>query len=98
MNRIDSIGVTARPNAPLWEKRFRLQIVTFSPSIVLSALLAIPLIATPFSASAQEKKFKGTVLEQVDLGNLPAGGRTMKMTLLELQPGAEIPRHTHKGP
>jgi quercetin dioxygenase-like cupin family protein len=50
------------------------------------------------SASAQEKKIKGTVLEQVDLGNLPAGERTMRMTLLELQPGAEIPPHTHKGP
>jgi len=49
----------------------------------LTALLAIPLIAASFSASAQEKKVKGTVLEQVDLGNLPAGGRTMKMTLLD---------------
>jgi quercetin dioxygenase-like cupin family protein len=74
-----------------------LRLVTFTPSIVLAALLAIPLIAAS-SASAQEKRVKGTVLEQVDLGNLPAGGRAMKMTLLELQPGAEIPRHTHKGP
>ena len=41
-------------------------------------------------------RIKSTVLEQVDLGNLP-GGRVMKMTL-ELQPGAEIPPHTHKGP
>jgi quercetin dioxygenase-like cupin family protein len=98
MNRIGSIGITAGPNAPSWEKRVRLKTVTFSPSIVLTALLAIPLIAASFSASAQEKKVKGTVLEQVDLGNLPAGGRAMKMTLLELQPGAEIPRHTHKGP
>lgn len=70
----------------------------FSRSLVVAALLATHLIAVPFSANAQEKKFKGTVLEQVDLGNLPAGGRAMKMTLLELQPGAEIPAHTHKGP
>lgn len=70
----------------------------FSRSLVVAALLATHLIAVPFSANSQEKKFKGTVLEQVDLGNLPSGGRAMKMTLLELQPGAEIPAHTHKVP
>src|SRR5690348_3804625 len=86
MNHIDSIGINAGPNAPSWEKRVRLKTVRFSPSTLLAALLAIPLIAAPFSASAQEKKVKGTVLEQVDLGNLPAGRRTMRMTLLELQP------------
>jgi quercetin dioxygenase-like cupin family protein len=98
MNRNDSIGITAGPNAPSWEKRIRLKTVTFSCSMVPSAFLSILLIAAPLSASAQEKKIKGTVLEQVDLGNLPVGGRSMRMTLLELQPGAEIPPHTHKGP
>lgn len=75
-----------------------LKTVMFSRSIRLTTLLATLLVAVPFSASAEEKKFKGAVLEQVDLGNLPAGGRVLKMTLLELQPGAEIPAHTHKGP
>ncbi len=65
--------------------------------------LAVFLVAVSFltgdnSAVAEEKKYKGTVLEQVDLGNLSAGERVLKMTLLEMQPGAEIPAHTHKGP
>lgn len=75
-----------------------LKTVMFSRSIMLTTLLATLLVAAPFSATAEEKKFKGTVLEQADLGNLPTGGRVLKMTLLELQPGAEIPAHTHKGP
>ena len=49
-------------------------------------------------SKAQEARFKAAVLEQVDLGHVPAGDRVMKLTLLELQPGAEIPPHTHKGP
>jgi len=75
-----------------------LKTVMFSRLVVLTVLLATSLISVSFSASAQETKIKSTVLEQVDLGNLPGGGRVMKMTLLELQPGAEIPPHTHKGP
>ena len=50
------------------------------------------------SAIAEEKKYKGTVLDQVDLGNLPEDERVLKMTLLEMQPGAEIPAHKHQGP
>ena len=69
-----------------------------SRSTMLTTLLATLLVAAPFSATAQEPKFKGTMLEQVDLGNLPEGARVLKMTLLELQPRAEIPSHTHKGP
>ena len=49
-------------------------------------------------ATAQEQKIRSTVLEQIDLGNLPAGERVLKMTLVEMQPGAAIPAHTHKGP
>ena len=75
-----------------------LKTVMGSRSIMRITLLATLLVAAPFSATAQETKFKGTMLEQVDLGNLPEGARVLKMTLLELQPGAEIPAHTHKGP
>ena len=46
---------------------------------------------------ADDPKFKGTVLDEVSLGSLP-GEHTMKMTLLEMEPGAAIPEHTHKGP
>jgi quercetin dioxygenase-like cupin family protein len=61
-------------------------------TFVLAACLAVSL------THAEDIKFKGTVLQQVDLGNLPPGERVMKLTMLELQPGAEIPPHTHKGP
>lgn len=70
----------------------------FSRSLAIAVLLVTPLLAALPSAHAQGQKFKGTVLEQVDLGQLPAGGRAMKMTMLELQPGAAIPAHTHAGP
>ena len=67
-----------------------------SHSMILTSVLTVCLSIS--SASAEDMKFKASVLEQVDLGNVPAGERVMKMTLLELQPGAEIPPHTHKGP
>jgi quercetin dioxygenase-like cupin family protein len=73
---------------------------TRSMLVILPALFfVVGLLANRGTlATAQEKKFKSTVLEQVDLGNLPAGERVLKMTLVEMQPGAEIPAHTHKGP
>jgi quercetin dioxygenase-like cupin family protein len=67
-----------------------------SHSVMLMSLLTTCLSICP--ASAEEMKFKSSVLQQIDLGSVPAGERVMKMTLLELQPGAEIPPHTHKGP
>lgn len=68
---------------------------------MLTTMLAIFFVVAPLAncgklATAQEQKFKSTVLEQVDLGNLPAGERVLKMTLVEMQPGAAIPAHTHK--
>ncbi len=48
-------------------------------------------------AVADEPKFKGTVLEQVPLGRLN-GDYIMKVTMLDMEPGAQIPEHTHKGP
>jgi quercetin dioxygenase-like cupin family protein len=70
---------------------------------MLITLLAIFFVVAPLAnggklATAQETKFNSTVLEQVDLGDLPAGERVLKMTLVEMQPGAAIPAHTHKGP
>jgi quercetin dioxygenase-like cupin family protein len=66
-----------------------------SRSMMLTSMLAMCLVSL---ANAEEMKFKAMVLEQVDLGNVPAGDRIMRLTMLELQPGAEIPPHTHKGP
>jgi quercetin dioxygenase-like cupin family protein len=65
---------------------------------MLTSILAICLVGIFSFSKAQETLFKAAVLEQVDLGHVPAGDRVMKLTLLELQPGAEIPPHTHKGP
>jgi quercetin dioxygenase-like cupin family protein len=69
-----------------------------SRPIMLTSILAICLVGVFSFSEAQEARFKAAVLEQVDLGHVPAGDRVMKLTLLELQPGAEIPPHTHKGP
>jgi len=65
---------------------------------MLTSILAICLVGVFSFSKAQEARFKAAVLEQVDLGHVPAGDRVMKLSLLELQPGAEIPPHTHKGP
>jgi len=69
-----------------------------SRPIMLTSMLAICLVGVFSFSKAQEARFKAAVLEQVDLGHVPAGHRVMKLTLLELQPGAEIPPHKHKGP
>ena len=50
------------------------------------------------AAQAQQPPIKSTVLENVELGNLPAGARTLRMSLREMQPGSTIPPHTHAGP
>jgi quercetin dioxygenase-like cupin family protein len=59
-------------------------------------IVFLPLGSIPV-ANADDLKFKGTVLDQVSLGRSP-GEHIMKMTLLEMEPGAAIPEHTHKGP
>jgi quercetin dioxygenase-like cupin family protein len=70
----------------------------FSHSMILTSLLAMCPVGVASFADAEDMKFKASMLEQVDLGDVPAGQRVMRLTLLELQPGAEIPPHTHKGP
>jgi quercetin dioxygenase-like cupin family protein len=62
-----------------------------------TALIVFLLLGLIPAAKADDAKFKGTVLDQAPLGNLP-GERIMKVTLLEMEPGAIIPEHTHKGP
>ena len=70
----------------------------FSRPMMLTSMSAICLLGVVSLADAEEVKFKASVLEQVDLDEIPAGQRVMRLTMLELQPGAEIPPHTHKGP
>lgn len=71
----------------------------FMPIALLAAFLFVGFLAGEDTAVADEEtKYKGTVLNQVDLGNLAAGEKVLKMTMVEMQPGAEIPAHTHKGP
>ncbi len=62
-----------------------------------AALVAILPLSSILAANAGEPKFKATVLNEAPLGNLP-GEQVMKLTLLEMEPGAAIPEHTHKGP
>ena len=62
-----------------------------------AALIAFLLLGSIPAATADDAKFKGTVLDEESLGSLP-GEYIMKMTLLEMEPGAAIPEHTHKGP
>ena len=69
-----------------------------SRSMRLTSMLAMCVISVFPSRKPRRQSFKPVVLEQVDLGHVPAGERITKLTLLELQPGAEIPPHTHKGP
>ena len=63
----------------------------------VAALIVFLLLGPIPMANADDPSFKGTVLDEVSLGTLP-GEHTMKMTLLEMEPGAVIPEHTHKGP
>lgn len=71
--------------------------VGLSRFIVL-ATVASTLAVGSLATSAQQKKYKATVLQQVDLGDVPKGKQVLKVTLLEMQPGAEIQSHTHRGP
>ena len=62
-----------------------------------AALIAFLLLGSVPAATADDAKFKGTVLDEESLGSLP-GEYIMKMTMLEMEPGAAIPEHIHKGP
>lgn len=63
-------------------------------AMALIVFLSLGLIP---AGKADDAKFKVAVLDQAPLGSLP-GEHIMKMTLLEMEPGAIIPEHTHKGP
>ncbi len=62
-----------------------------------AALIVFLLLGAIPATKADNANFKGAVLDEVSLGSL-TGEYTMKMTLLEMEPGAAIPEHTHKGP
>jgi quercetin dioxygenase-like cupin family protein len=49
------------------------------------------------AALSQDRGFATEMLQQEDVGTL-AGEQTMRMVLLTMQPGAEIPEHQHAGP
>ena len=68
-------------------------------ALVIGMTVGISAIDREARVSAQDTKpFSGSVLEQVSLGEIPAGIYAMKGTVLEMQPGAEIPSHKHVGP
>ncbi|HEX2256234.1 MAG TPA: cupin domain-containing protein [Afifellaceae bacterium] len=49
------------------------------------------------AAFTQDRGFTTEMLQQEDVGTLE-GERSMRMVLLTMQPGAEIPEHQHAGP
>ena len=61
------------------------------------ALSALGLAGLYTVAVADEPKFTGSVLNQVTLGRLN-GDYIMKVTMLDMEAGAQVPEHTHKGP
>lgn len=69
-------------------------LATLARPVVLIAALAFGGIP----AQAQQSPIRSSVLESVDLPGLPPGPKTFRMTMLEMQPGAKIPSHTHAGP
>jgi quercetin dioxygenase-like cupin family protein len=62
------------------------------------ALLVAALAIGGMPAQAQQHPIQMTPLESVDLPSPPPGPQTLRMTMLEMQPGAKIPPHTHAGP
>jgi quercetin dioxygenase-like cupin family protein len=74
---------------------------TLRHSLALLARPGVLIAALAFGgipAQAQQGSIQATVLESVDLPGLPPGPQTFRMTMLEMQPGAKIPPHTHAGP
>lgn len=72
-----------------------------SHNLAILARLVVFIAALAFggiAAQAQQGAIQSTVLESVDLPGLPPGPKTFRMTMLEMQPGAKIPPHTHAGP
>ena len=79
---------------PKFRSTRRHSLATLARPVVLIAALAFGGIP----AQAQQGPIQATVLQSVDLPGLPPGPQTFRMTMLEMQPGAKIPPHTHAGP
>ena len=79
---------------PKFRSTARHSLATLARPVVLIAALAFG----GLPAQAQQRPIQSTVLESVDLPGLPPGPQTFRMTMLEMQPGAKIPAHTHAGP
>ena len=72
------------------------RIRTCKLALVPAIVLALGLLA-PANAQDQEKAYEGRELQSEEIGTLE-GDRTIRMVLLTMQPGAEIPEHQHAGP
>ena len=60
-----------------------------APAVLFGAASTFAQTPAPFSAKT---------LQQARFGDLPTGKWDMKATMLEIQPGGEVPFHVHKGP
>ena len=66
---------------------------------IVNFLAATAMLTGAASTFAQaQAPFNAKALQQARIGDLPTGKWDMKATMLEIQPGGEVPFHTHKGP
>ena len=66
----------------------------------LCASFSIAAVVALFGASivgAQDKDYGAEVLQEESVGKLE-GDRKMRMVMFTMQPGAEVPAHSHGGP
>jgi len=83
-----------RTVTPKFRSTRRHSLASLAHLVVLIAALAFGGIP----AQAQQGPIQATVLEGVELPGLPPGPQTLRMSMLEMQPGAKVPPHTHAGP
>jgi quercetin dioxygenase-like cupin family protein len=67
-------------------------------SILVIATLGLCGPALSSADTAAPGKISASTLQQVELGELPPGQWNMKATLLVIEPGGQIPTHSHRGP
>ena len=75
-------------------ENFHIHRAVLSVAFIIAAGL---IVFHPDPARTEEKKFSTEVLQEEDVGTLD-GERKMRIVMLTLQPGAEVPEHKHNGP
>lgn len=63
----------------------------------MCAVAAGLMLAGAGTVGAQSKDFSAEVMQEESVGTLE-GDRKIRMVMFTMQPGAEVPEHTHGGP